>query len=95
MSEALFGHPVLRKSFNLIPTSEKSTEFFQSVRIFPAVFVRIFEKVIWEHCAIGVQGWVPIGSTPEWPVEQAGVVSPLCYMMYESRAGILDQVDLI
>ncbi len=30
--------------------SKKSTEFFQSVRIFPAVFVRIFEKVLWEHC---------------------------------------------
>ncbi len=30
--------------------SKKSTEFFQSVRIFPAVFVRIFEKVICKHC---------------------------------------------
>ncbi len=30
--------------------SKISTEFFQSVRIFPTVFVRIFEKVIWEHC---------------------------------------------
>ncbi len=40
---------VLPKSFNLIPMSKKSTEFFQSIGIFPAVFVRIFEKVIWEH----------------------------------------------
>ncbi len=34
--------------------SKKSTEFFQSVRIFPAVFVRIFEKVIWEHWHVPV-----------------------------------------
>ncbi len=34
----------------LLRSRVKSTEFFQSVRIFPAVFVRIFEKVIWEHC---------------------------------------------
>ncbi len=40
---------VLAKSFNLIPMLKKSTEFFQSVQIFPTVFVRIFEKVIWEH----------------------------------------------
>ncbi len=29
--------------------SKKSMEFFQFVQIFPAVFVRIFEKVIWKH----------------------------------------------
>ncbi len=46
---------VLTKSFNLIHTSKKSTEFFQSVRIFPTAFARIFEKVIWEHC-IGSPG---------------------------------------
>ncbi len=40
---------VLTKSFNLIPMLKKSTEFFQSLRIFSAVFVQIFEKVIWEH----------------------------------------------
>ncbi len=45
---------VLAKSFNLIPMSRKSTDFFQSVRIFPTAFVWIFEKVIWEHC-VGVQ----------------------------------------
>ncbi len=43
---------VIAKSFNLIPMSKKSTEFFQSVRIFPIVFVRIFEEVIWEHCLV-------------------------------------------
>ncbi len=44
---------VLTKSFNLIPmSSKKSTEFFQSVRIFPTMFVRIFEKVIWEHWSL-------------------------------------------
>ncbi len=41
---------VLTKFFNLIPMLKKSTEFFQSVRIFPTIFVWIFEKVIWEHC---------------------------------------------
>ncbi len=51
---------VLTKSFNLIPTSKKSTEFFQSVRIFPAVFVQIFEKVIWEHCCQRVLVLVPV-----------------------------------
>ncbi len=32
----------LAKSFNLIPMSEKSTEFFQSIRIFPTSFLRNF-----------------------------------------------------
>ncbi len=45
---------VLAKSFNLIPMSKKSMEFFQSVQIFPTAFVRIFDKVIWEHC-IGLE----------------------------------------
>ncbi len=40
---------VLTKSFNLMPMSKKSTVFFQSVRIFRTVFVRIFEKVIGNH----------------------------------------------
>ncbi len=44
---------IFTKSFNLIPMSKKSTEFFQSVRFFPPVFVRIFEKVIWEHWITG------------------------------------------
>ncbi len=40
---------VFTKFFDLIPMSKKSTEFFQFVRIFPAVFAQIFGKVIWEH----------------------------------------------
>ncbi len=48
---------VLTKSFNLIPMPKKSMEFVQSARIFPTVFVRIFEKVIWEH-------WV--GESPQF-----------------------------
>ncbi len=40
---------VLAKSFNLIHMSKRSTEFFQSVWIFPTTFVQIFEKVVWEH----------------------------------------------
>ncbi len=40
--------------------SKKVRKFFQSVRIFPTVFVRIFEKVIWEHCLHGDEKYAAV-----------------------------------
>ncbi len=47
-----------------MPMSKKSTEFFQSVRIFATVFVRIFEKAIWEHWPGYVVAVAKICDTP-------------------------------
>ncbi len=45
---------VLQNPLIWYPRRKKSTEFFQSVQIFPTAFVRIFEKVIWEHWCGGL-----------------------------------------